>query len=93
MTEGLDLKDHLGRFQIITKVPYPYMGDKVVQARMKKNPGWYAYKTLLTLIQAYGRATRSETDSSVTYILDGAFDRLISGSKKVLPKWFVEAII
>jgi len=93
MTEGVDLKDDLSRFQVIVKVPYPYLGDKVVQARMKKSPDWIGWKTLLTLIQAYGRSTRSETDHSATYILDGAFDGLVSRYKKSLPKWFTEAIL
>lgn len=93
MTEGVDLKDDLSRFQVIIKVPYPYLGDKVVQARMKKSPDWIGWKTLLTLIQAYGRSTRSETDQSVTYILDGAFDGLVSRYRKSLPKWFTEAIL
>jgi ATP-dependent DNA helicase DinG len=93
MTEGVDLKDDLGRFQVIVKVPYPSMGDKVVAARMKHNENWYGYRTMLTLIQAYGRSTRSETDYSVTYILDAAFEQLVMRQKKFLPKWFLEAIL
>jgi len=93
MTEGVDLKDDLSRFQVIIKVPYPYLGDKVVQARMKKSADWLPWKTLLTLIQAYGRSTRSETDHSATYILDGAFDGLVGRYRKTLPKWFTEAIL
>lgn len=93
MTEGVDLKDDLSRFQVIIKVPYPYLGDKVVQARMKKSPDWLAYKTLLTLIQAYGRSTRSETDHSATYVLDGAFEGLVARNRRTLPKWFTEAIL
>lgn len=93
MTEGVDLKDDLSRFQIIVKVPYPSLGDKVVKARMERRPEWYGFRTLLTLIQAYGRSTRSETDSAVTYILDGAFEGLLSRNKKSLPIWFTEAII
>lgn len=93
MTEGVDLKDDLARFQIIVKVPYPSLGDKIVAARMRQNEGWYGWKTLLTIIQAYGRATRSETDHSVTYILDAAFEQLMMRYKKSLPKWFTDAIL
>lgn len=32
---GLDLKDDLSRFQIITKVPYPDLGDRLTQNLMK----------------------------------------------------------
>lgn len=93
MTEGVDLKDDLSRFQIIFKVPYPNMGDKVVKARMKARPEWYGYKALLTLIQAYGRSVRSESDYAVTYVLDGAFESLIGRYKKSLPEWFLSAIL
>jgi Rad3-related DNA helicase len=93
MTEGVDLKDDLSRFQIIVKVPYPSLGDKIVAARMKRNEHWYAWKAMLTIIQAYGRSTRSETDYSVTYVLDGAFEQLIMRQRKGLPKWFLEAIL
>jgi Rad3-related DNA helicase len=93
MTEGVDLKDDLARFQVIVKVPYPSLGDKIVAARMRQNEGWYGWKTLLTIIQAYGRATRSETDHSVTYILDAAFEQLMMRYKKSLPKWFTDAIL
>ena len=33
MTEGVDLKGELSRFQIICKVPYPYLGDKLIKKR------------------------------------------------------------
>ena len=35
MEEGVDLKNELSRFQIICKIPYPYLGDKLVKQRMK----------------------------------------------------------
>ena len=37
MTEGIDLKGDLSRFQVICKVPYPYLGDPIVKKRMNKN--------------------------------------------------------
>ena len=30
MAEGVDLKGDSSRFQIICKIPYPYLGDKLV---------------------------------------------------------------
>ena len=41
MSEGVDLRDDCSRFQIICKISYPYLGDKVVKKRMHKWPGWY----------------------------------------------------
>ena len=37
MTEGVDLKGDASRFQVIVKVPYPYLGDPIVRKRMNKN--------------------------------------------------------
>lgn len=93
MTEGVDLKDDYCRFQVIMKVPYPYLGDSVVKARMGINPDWYSWRTMLTIMQAYGRSTRSETDHSVTYILDGNFESVLNRYKKHLPKYFLDAIM
>lgn len=92
MAEGVDLKEDLSRFQIITKMPYPSIGDKVVKARMNKDPIWYPYTTALKLIQSYGRSVRSETDTAATYVLDAALEDVVQRNKGALPKWFTEAI-
>ena len=34
MTEGIDLKDELCRYQIIAKIQFPYLGDERVKSRM-----------------------------------------------------------
>jgi ATP-dependent DNA helicase DinG len=52
---GLDLKDNLSRFQIITKVPYPGLGDRCINKKRKKNGQWYIWQTALRFVQAYGR--------------------------------------
>lgn len=92
MAEGLDLKEDLSRFQIICKMPFPSLADKTVQARMKKHPSWLSYVTALKLIQSYGRSIRSETDSAVTYVLDGALEDVLKRNGRHLPKWFTDAI-
>ena len=33
MTEGVDLHGDLSRFQIVCKIPYPYLGDKLVRKK------------------------------------------------------------
>ena len=38
---GLDLKNDLSRFQIITKVPYPDLGDRWINEKRKINGQWY----------------------------------------------------
>ena len=35
MTEGIDIKGDLSRFQIICKIPYPYLGDPIIKKRLR----------------------------------------------------------
>ena len=92
MTEGVDLKDDHSRFQIICKIPYPFLGDKQINLRMKQDPDWYQWLTCLTIVQAYGRSIRNEKDWASTYILDNKFKWFIKQNERRLPKWFKEAI-
>ena len=89
---GLDLKDELSRFQIITKVPYPNKSDRWTNAKREVDPEWYYWQTALKLIQAYGRSVRSKNDWAKTYILDSAFGYFVNKNKDMLPSWFVQAI-
>ena len=89
---GLDLKDDLSRFQIITKVPYPNLGDRWMDEKRKRSEQWYSWQTGLRLVQAYGRSVRSKDDWATTYILDAAFGYFIAKSRNILPSWFTEAI-
>lgn len=92
MTEGLDLAGDLARWQVICKLPYPYLGDPQVAARRDRDPDWYAWRTSLTLVQAYGRAVRSREDHAVTYLLDADAPAFLDRHRSRLPGWFVEAI-
>lgn len=93
MNIGIDLKDDLSRFQIIVKMPFPYLGDKQIQRKMQINKEWYIWKTLVELIQTVGRSIRSDDDYAVTYILDRDWEMLYSRAKTILPPWFMESII
>ena len=90
---GLDLKDLLSRFQIITKVPYLNMADRWTNAKRQIDPEWYSWQTVLRLVQAYGRSVRSKEDWARTYVLDSAFISFIRENKKFLPDWFTRAIV
>ncbi len=92
MTEGLDLKDDLSRFQIICKVPYPAL-DAYTRARMQRDPAWYQWQTALKLVQATGRSIRSKTDRAHTYILDEDFANFVQKNNRVLPKYWTNSII
>lgn len=93
MTEGVDLKDDCSRFQIICKVPYPYLGDKLVKKRMHKWKWWYPLQTAKTIVQSVGRSIRHEKDHAVTYILDGDWERFYNRNKKFFPQDFKDCLI
>lgn len=89
---GLDLKDGLSRFQIITKVPYPNKSDRWTDAKRKLDEEWYYWQTALKLIQGYGRSIRSKDDWAKTYVLDSAFGYFVKKNRNILPQWFSQAI-
>ena len=95
MSEGVDLPYDKCRFQIIYKIPFPYLGDKQINQRRKRDNRWYAYKTAMTLMQTYGRGMRAEDDYCATYILDSDINMILKSPiyKKLIPKFFREAII
>jgi ATP-dependent DNA helicase DinG len=89
--EGFDFRDDLARFQIIAKVPWASMTDKVVKERMNREPQWYAWLTALDLVQSYGRIVRSKDDWGYSYIVDSGFESFCSRNGGMLPVWFREA--
>ena len=93
MTEGVDLKDDSSRFQILCKVPYPYLGDKLVKKRMNKFPGWYNLQTAKTIVQSAGRSVRSSSDHAATYILDSDFERFLNRNLNLFPKDFLRCLM
>jgi len=92
MRLGVDLHDDLARWQVLCKVPYPYLGDPQIKKRSEIDGGWYEWQTLMSLIQTYGRVCRSDSDWGNTFILDGKFNDIIYKNWQIIPKWFKEAI-
>lgn len=92
MTEGLDLKDDLSRFSVIVKVPFPYL-DPYVKARMQRDPDWYSSRVALALVQATGRSNRHKEDKAHHYILDTAIIAFLGRNSKLLPKWWMDAVV
>jgi len=88
MTEGVDLFGENSRFQILCKVPYPYLGDKLIRKRMNKWKWWYPLQTAKTIVQAVGRSVRSHDDYAVTYILDADWDYFYSRNRSFFPDGF-----
>jgi len=92
MHEGLDLKDGLSRFQVIAKIPWPSLGDRVVKERQSRDDRWYGWLTALKLVQSYGRSVRSVKDWAMTYILDTGFEAFYHTHGMMLPEWFRSAL-
>jgi ATP-dependent DNA helicase DinG len=93
LSTGLDLKDDLGRFNLIVKLPYSSMADNWVKKRMKLDKSFYSNDCIRSIIQASGRCTRHETDISSTYILDENFSNLLYYNRKSFPPWWIESVI
>lgn len=74
--EGLDLKNDLGRFNILVKVPYSGLST-YIKAKMDRYPSWYKDDALQKIEQAIGRTDRSADDYSKTYLMDSMFSKVI----------------
>src|SRR4029453_307891 len=91
LREGVDLPDDFLRFQILTKLPFPDLGDPWTAAPPSRDPRWYATETAKALLQAYGRSCRHADDHGVTYVLDAQFPRFVQRYRVLLPDWFLDA--
>lgn len=85
LLEGLNLIDDLSRFQVFMKVPYPYLGDKYVEAKLNFSQKWYSWKTAISVLQGTGRSIRTPSDWAVTYLLDGCFSDLFQAAGDQFP--------
>lgn len=92
---GIDLPGEECEVIIIAKVPYPYLGDKMVKARMYSKGGqkWYAVQTIRAIAQMTGRGMRGRSDWCDTYILDQQFNKLFREHKRLFPNWWKEALV
>ena len=93
ISDGVDLKDDLARFIIITKIPYAFIGDAQIKARMERDRQWYVWKTALKLVQIMGRGIRHEKDYCSIYILDSDIENFINNNRKLFPDYILKSII
>ncbi len=84
MTEGVDLKDDLSRFQILVKVPFPDLKDERINKRKALDEDFYRFKTAMTIIQSIGRSVRSEKDYAVTFTLDSRFESFRDKNRDIM---------
>lgn len=93
-TEGVDLKDDLCRWQVLTAVPYPPAGSGFYQRLLSKG-GWLTYNThtLRQIMQMLGRPVRSKTDHAVSYMADTRFNGFIQKMWKNIPQWLRDGFV
>lgn len=92
MTEGLDLRGDLSRFQVVAKMPFASLADPYVKTRMSLDEDWYRWQTALTLVQSLGRSIRSKEDHAVSYIIDGDFGNFMRQAQSILPDWWLDSV-
>lgn len=92
MMEGVDLADDSSRFQVICKVPFPYLGDRVINKRKERNKNWYPFQTAKSVIQALGRSIRNSSDHATSYILDEDWRLFFRFNRKMFPEDFVKSV-
>ena len=92
MISGVDLKDDISRFQIIMKIPFPYLGSDKIKVRQKTRPEWYNWKTVVDFIQMYGRSVRSHDDWAETFVLDSSLSDMLKYNSKLVPRWVSDSI-
>lgn len=95
LEQGYDGKDDLCRVIVLTKVMYPSLGDKQVNARLHQTATgafWYASVTAEAIQQSVGRGCRHEKDKVTIYVTDSMFAKFYGQWKRLFPEWFREAV-
>jgi Rad3-related DNA helicase len=91
MAEGFDFKDKLCRFQILAKVPWPSLGDKVIKERAARDDKFYAWLTAIKLCQSLGRGVRHSKDYCFSYIVDQGMEFFLAKNGSMIPRWVKDA--
>ena len=92
VTTGYDFPDDQCRYQIHCKLPMPDIRSPILNARCKSDTDYQAYLTIMKLIQACGRGTRSATDWCENFLPDGHHQWFFRKNWKLIPLWFQRQI-
>ncbi len=94
MTEGLNLKGDLCKYQMYTKIGFPSSADKRVAKRLELGHWlWYNMQAIEDIEQASGRDVRSEEDESEMFIWDGSFAAMYLKYNKHIKQWFKDRVV
>jgi Rad3-related DNA helicase len=91
---GVDMPHDLCRCAIITKVPFPSLGDRQIAKRLQHRSGqaWYTVNTVRSFCQMIGRGMRSADDWCVCIVLDSQFRGLYVKNSDLFPEHVREAL-
>ena len=97
ISEGVDLKDDLARFQIIPTLSFPPLSGflKAIKTNYPGSEHSVSHREVaLTLMQQTGRVVRHGEDFGVTYVLDSRLKRhlTLGMNSEYYPSWFIEAV-
>ena len=88
---GFDFPQDSARWQVIAKIPFASVQDKVIKVRQERDKEYGLYLAAQTLVQATGRIVRGESDWGESLILDGQAEWFVGKVRKFLPRWWLEA--
>lgn len=92
VAEGFDFKDALARFQVIAKIPWPSLGDKLIKERAARDDRFFGWLTALKTVQSYGRICRSSSDWGTTYLIDQGWEFFYAKHGSMIPRWMKDAL-
>ncbi len=92
VSTGWDFPGSECEYQIISKVPYPSIGSRLMKVRIEEDKQYLAYLAKQDLTQMVGRGTRFLGDFCENFIVDDLFDKFKDRYKKFSPGYFREAI-
>lgn len=94
MAEGIDLKDDLARFQIITMLQFPSLEDDVMAWLAHTHPRRYKWMAIRNFIQQAGRIVRHPLDYGTTYMIDATCGKeFFRETEDMWPSWVKKAIV
>jgi Rad3-related DNA helicase len=92
VSEGVDLKENLCRFQILAKIVFPSSSDPHMKNLSVRDSEMYKWLTIKNVVQSCGRSTRTPTDFSEIYILDSTFVNFYGFNKNLFPNYFRDSV-
>lgn len=85
---GWDFAKKHAEWQVISKIAFPDMRGKVMQARQEQDKSYPMYLAGQDIVQSCGRINRSDDDRGTTLIIDNAWAWFRQAGAEHLPAWF-----